>query len=202
MKTEEKTKVKKTRVEEPITIEEVNALIKYVVDNGLDPDGVIIGPLCDAVNDFIAEKKKENEDKGEERLIPKEILINYSKLTALASDFCMKKYGEPDGINGRTLLDTKNIYKWRSGLVMFWTMLFFILALGTESLDLWLRDIVEPEEGRLLFLINFHRYFLDNFSPFLWGATGAGVFLLKRLSDKAARRCFDSRRCFLLFFAD
>ena len=179
-------------IEKAMVIEEVTALIRYASERGIDPSGKIIGPLYEEVENYNSALEKESEEKKTKAAA--EILRLYSGLTALTSTQTGGARADPDVINGRTLLDTKENYRAQSRKILFWGLVSVILAFGTEALDLWFADIVEPKEGKLLVLINIHRYFLDNFSPFFWGALGSCVFLMKRISDKAAKRCFDSRR--------
>ena len=179
-------------IEKPMVIEEVTALIRYASEGGIDPSGKTIGPLYESVEDYNSALEKDSEEKKIKAV--KEILRLYSELTALTSAQSGGDGADSDVINGRTLLDTKENYRVQSWKILFWSLVSLVLALGTEALDLWFADIVKPEEGKLLVLLNIHRYFLDNFSPFFWGALGSCVFLMKRISDKAAKRCFDSRR--------
>ncbi len=102
--------------------------------------------------------------------------------------------GDSKGVSGRTLLDTEFKYKCYSYKILCWGLLFLVLAVGTTSVDLWVSQNPSASGGGLAFLYYLHRYFLVSFSPFWWGALGACVFLMKRLSDRASELCFDSRR--------
>lgn len=55
-------------------------------------------------------------------------------------------------------------------------------------------DLVKPEEGFLSYLIAFQRYVLDYLSPFLWGAMGSCVYLLKIFSDLAESHTFNENK--------
>jgi hypothetical protein len=156
--------------EAPYELEEVRALMQYASETGLDKNATI----CTALNKAI---KANDEDA---------ILKHYT-------DLCKKTYSK-NRVNGRTLIDTDKRFSWRSKIVLMWGLFFLLLALGTEALDLWYTDNDVPFGGWQGWLFNIHFYFLDRFSPFLWGATGASVFLIKQLSDRAADRCFDSKK--------
>ncbi len=174
--------------EKPVRYKEVIRLIQYVVERGLDPEGKIIRPLYKAVESY---NKTDDEKTFDEKVkATEDTLILYGKLNELT-------YAGVNGsnaINGRTLLDTELHYKNYAYKVLSWGLFFLFLAVGSKSLDLWATEIAKALPENPGFLYYFHIYFLKDFSPFWWGGLGACVFLMKRLSDKAAERCFDSQR--------
>ena len=183
------------KIEESMVLDEAAALIRYVSERGMDPEADITGPLKIAIEQCRAIPSEGSPDQTPEEISKAKIELNakifklYSKLTSLT-------YNESSGtpINGRTLLDTEYVYKGKCKLIMFWAFIFFIVAMKIESLDLYFKEAEVAANGSLLLLKQIHLYALDGLSPFLWGAIGACVFLLKTLSDKAGDRCFDSRK--------
>ncbi len=93
-----------------------------------------------------------------------------------------------------TILETMDNSRWPFRWVLFAGIFFFILSMGTEILDLFYKDYLEPEDGAPLFIVNVHRYILTYLSPFLWGGLGACVYLVKRLADARANLQFERQR--------
>lgn len=167
---------------DPVVICEVEALIKYASERGLDSQGVILKPLYAEVQSYKA-LPKNPEDPATRIAREKqgtEILILYVRLTELTCP-----------VNGRTLVETEEKFLPAVIPLYAWTGLFLAIVIANEVMKVWSADIVEPEEGWLLHLINVRRYVLDVCAPFLWGALGSCVWLLKRLSDYAEARTFD-----------
>ena len=162
-----------------ITIEEVNALIHYASERGLDPNGTIISRLHQAVVEYSMAR-----DKAQKVTASGDILTYYSKLTAITF---------VDKVNGRTLRNARTV-AWHIGWIIFWGVFFMLLATSTETLTLWLKENADRSDSFSLFIFNLHRYVLTYFSPFFWGGLGACVYLMKTLTDKAASHTFDSRK--------
>ena len=162
-----------------ITIEEVNALIHYASERGLDPNGTVICRLHQAVVEYNMAK-----DKAQKVAASGDILTYYSKLTAITF---------VDKVNGRTLRNATAV-AWHIGWIIFWGVFFMLLAASTETVPLWFKEnTAETEFSK--FIYNLHRYnILTYFSPFFWGGLGACVYLMKTLTDKAASHTFDSRK--------
>lgn len=175
---------KATEHQDPL-VEEVHALMDYAAENGLlateDPEvrkrmqDTLLKPLAQTVTEY---QEAADADKWDKRT---EILMHYAQLARLTGP-----------VTGRSLIDTKHIrhYVWPLFVYIY---VFLFLALINEGFNLWIRDIIEPEEGIRLWLVQAQRYLLDNLSPLFWGGLGSCVFLLKRLSDEARERRFDHR---------
>ena len=160
----------------PIPSAEILALIGYAAEQGIVSDGRIIQPLLDDLAWY------SNGD-GDEATNGKHcalVIISYAKLARLTAP-----------VTGRSLLETRDHFKRAVFPLHAWTLLILLVVVVNEMLELWTADIVEPEEGMLLLLIELRRHVLDVCSPFLWGALGSCVWLLKRLSDVAESHTFD-----------
>lgn len=159
-----------------LTACEVRALIKYAAERGLDSDGVLIGALERMLQDQV-EDSSALAPAGD---LPPAVVVAYAKLSALTVP-----------VSGRSLLETETRFKLAVLPLHLWTLLILAIVVANEILKVWFADLVEPEEGPLLRLIDLRHYVLDVCSPFLWGALGSCVWLLKRLSDLAENRSFD-----------
>ena len=167
-------------LDEAVTVCEVNALIHYASERGLDPEGRILVPLYDAVNRFEgASDAKGRLDAG------KETLRYYSALTALTAK---------TNVNGRTLHEARRVGRYLSKIVVFGLVSLF-LGVFVETLPLFANTLAAgdgPVAHALLALLATNSLMYLN--PFFWGAVGSCVFLMKRLSDLAAAGSFDSRQ--------
>jgi len=179
---------------EPVDLAEVSSLITYASERGLDSEGHLVVPLSNAVGDYRALKtvlktvdikSLSARDAARAKVAWEgcraEILRLYAQLSKLTAP-----------VNGRTLRETDTEFRGFVRPLHLFAALFLVVVIGNEILRVWLNDIVEPEEGWLLQVINFRRYFLDVCTPFLWGGLGACVWLLKRLNDFAEQQSFDS----------
>lgn len=174
----------KIDITKPFQIDEVTALMRYASEQGIDPDGKTQSALIDAVEDYNQEFNKSEDEQNIENLksLSSNIITLYAKLAKATSP-----------VNGRTLLETQQSRTklFKLGILTFAILL---LAIGSEILSLWMNDQVIPEEGFVLGLAQIQLYVLGPLSPFIWGAMGACVFLMKRLYDFAAQRLFDTTR--------
>ena len=163
-----------------VTVCEVNALIHYASERGLDPEGKILVPLYEAVNRFeAAGDAKARLDAG------KETLRYYSALTALTAK---------TNVNGRTLHEARRVSRYLSKIVCLGLVSLF-LGVCVETLPLFKNTLATgdgPIAHALLALLDTNSLMYLN--PFFWGAVGSCVFLMKRLSDLAAAGSFDSRQ--------
>lgn len=160
-------------IEYPIVLTEITALIRYACERGLDPNGKITGPLFEAVKN---------------KKIDCHTLALYSQLSRMT-------YYSPDGktvlgVNGRTILDTEHQFLRKSIWVMFFALSFLLFAIAIDTLGVCFKPADLSNNTMLFFL----KRFLCFISPILWGSAGACVFILKRLTDKASDRCFDSKK--------
>jgi hypothetical protein len=161
----------------PFDINEVTALVRYASENGINPDGSTLANLSDAITSY-----NEMSDGDKKRKVPGSLISLYAKLAQATNN-----------VNGRTLIDTRKA----NGLLFYhllFTLFLLALAISNEMLAQWFADWPVPEEGRILYVFYIQRYVLEFLSPFIWGAIGACVYLLKKLYDIAAERKFDRRQ--------
>lgn len=163
---------------------EIKALIKYAAEHGLDHEGNLLRPLMLKVEQLKPPESDSQptalEDAKRQTSVDAETVILYARLSQLTAP-----------VNGRTLMETEEKFKRAVFPLHVWTLLILAIVILNEVLKLWFADMEQPEEGALLHLIEWRGYILDVCSPFLWGALGSCIWLLKRLSDIAEGRCFD-----------
>jgi len=169
---------------EIISIEEVKALIRYASDQGLDIDTEkkekqsILSELTVLVVAWEEEKEKENNIRYEEL---SKIIVLYAQLNCITEMH----------VTGKSIRDSLKVDEITIPVRNITWLLVFPLILLNVFLEGWFQDIVDPEEGILFFLINFQRYILDYLTPFLWGAMGSCVYLLKVFNDLAESKKFN-----------
>jgi hypothetical protein len=154
-----------------ITLGEVRTLVDYAIRQGLDPEGKIVQPLEGALD--------ATTDSVEDDRAPPDILVLYGKLCRLATP-----------VTGRSLGDTGVMRRYVLWIAIY-SGVFLVAALANEALGTALADYAEAEEGWQVGALVLHLYVLDPITPFLWGALGSCVYLLKRLTDLAAEGQFD-----------
>jgi hypothetical protein len=170
---------------EPLIVREVTALLKYASERGTDPVGT--AQLYKDVQKLQAAspsptgEQTESADTSQTAELRASILQRYAELAKLTYP-----------VTGRTIVQTDERFHAATRPLRLWTLLFLFLAIGNEILKAWLSDIPEPEEGWLLHALNLRRYVLEYCAPFFWGALGSMAYLLKRLTDVAEDRTFDT----------
>ena len=160
---------KRDNLSSPIQINEVNALIRYASEKGLDPKAEIIPALEQAKADY----EKNNADTT--KFI--NMLKQYTFLAAKTTP-----------ISGRILIDSENSDHYLKWLVI-WTVMLIAVAATDGVLTLWYLDQPTPD---LFSKSEILQYLLNYLSPFIWGALGACVYLLKHLYDIATIQQFDA----------
>jgi|GEM_PF-1378516 len=159
----------------PVPLDEVYALMRYVAERGLDPDGSVLGPLYDAVA-----RLEDAADEAARTAADKDVLLAYSRLAALTF---------PHGINGATLIDCRHVRR-HIALIVIFGCLFFILAIASDVLNLFFgtgSGQAAAGSGGWWHTVGAGvPVVLHNLEPFFWGGLGATVYLTKSLSDHAA----------------
>lgn len=158
---------------ETISTAEVTALIKYASEHGIGAETNELSDLTDALYNFHKDKTIEAH---------KLVLKNYTSLVRLT---------KPK--HGRILLENSRTYMYMKAPIVL-TIVLIVLMATSEVLGNWLADQPEPEGGWLWRIFIVQRYVLDYLAPFLWGAIGACVYLLKHLYDIARDGSFDSTK--------
>jgi hypothetical protein len=158
-----------TNSDSALTVDQARALIGHAAQHGIKPD--LAQKLSDEVNGL-----------ADEEPLPGKTLATYGELSK-----------EMTPITGKSLIDSLQVDSH-----VRWTRRTTYIVLGLVLLNGVLSslfgDLPEPEDETMLFFYEAQNYFLDFISPFLWGALGSCVFLLKRYSDLAEAKVFD-RNC-------
>lgn len=161
---------------------EVAALVKYASERGVDSDDGLMMRLFRALREYDRDPGSvaipgEVPDSGVAVPTHAEVIVaDYSRLTRLT-----------DGVNGRNLLHSRHLMahtRW----FMLASFLIFAASIATLAYGGWLADET-PADDPLLSPVLAH--LLQYFAPFLWGALGSCVYILKRISDEAAANRFD-----------
>jgi hypothetical protein len=157
-----------------VSEEEIRALVQYVTERGLDPDGSVVG---DVVNSLY-NRQVQDKDTSQQVDVQREIIQNYNRLSALT--YPVKH------VSGRSIVDTPRIIR------SVWPILMTGLALivAVIALEYFSAQKLSDGSNALPWITTLRTLVL----PFLWGALGSAVYLMKRLSDVAEDFAFDSRR--------
>jgi hypothetical protein len=164
---------------------EVAALVKYASERGVDSDDGLLMRLFRALQEYDRDPESvaiRGESLGGGIAAPTnaEVIVeDYSRLTRLT-----------DGVNGRNLLHGRHLMS-HTRWFMLASFLIFAASIATLAYGGWLADQT-PADDPLLSPILAH--LLQYFAPFLWGALGSCVYILKRISDEAAANRFDPDR--------
>jgi hypothetical protein len=159
---------------------EVAALARYASENGIDTADGLLLRLSRSLREYDADTasltKIDLEGQTEVVRNAEVILRDYARLTKLAG-----------GVNGRTLLAGRRQWKhtWQ---FMLTSSAIFVLSIVALAYGAWLADETTADES---LLPPFVRYAIPYFTPFLWGALGSCVYILKRISDEVAANRFD-----------
>jgi len=146
-----------------ISFKEMRSLLDYTIRHGLDRDCIFINSLG---------KRLEEETAAKERPSIETVCL-YAKLCLLTKP-----------ITGRSLRSTSELEDHLASIARM-AVVFLFIAIANESLNVAHADATSG----ILFAL--HSYLLNPVAPFVWGALGSCVFLLKRLSDLAAAGAFD-----------
>ena len=161
------------RLRETVSVEEVSALIRHVAEQGID---TAVGDLAALVKALDAYQRDNSLEAHTTMLEKYTVLVKHAK-----------------GRHGRILLENSKTYRYIKAPILLTIGLFVLMAVS-EILGNWLADVPTPEDGWLWRVMFVQHYILDYLAPFLWGAIGACVYLLKHLYDIARDREFDSTK--------
>jgi hypothetical protein len=148
---------------------EVNALIRYASEHGID-DGLV----ARLYRDVASFRQTDTVADGEL------VLGGYTKLCALTKP-----------ITGRNVLNAGDLMKQTKGF-MLTTFLIFVISIFSLAAGVWIKNEPLPDEGYFGISGVVVQHYLPFFTPFVWGALGACVFILKKINDEAASLTFDS----------
>jgi hypothetical protein len=180
-------------ITKPIVLEEVNALIRYASENGIDspgpdpkqPDETTLVLLRRAAAEY--EPYYDDERMSPEKIDAEvKVLCHYARL---AKQTKIENYR----INGRTLIETSFASRslfWLFGL----TFILLALAILNEIMAGWASAAQVPYTLFQQEIVFFQRHVLQHLIPFIWGGLGACMYLLMRLYNIATHRAFDRAR--------
>ena len=167
---------------EVVSTREVVALIHYITERGMDPDGEIVRPLHDALANYRQAETVEDRIKW-----TNEVLVGYSRLCKITySDNC---------VNGRTLRDS-TLSTWYMSTVIVWGLIFVVSAFSIHFIEYWSTKVqgrVDSESWQI-FLAFISDTGSVQIAPLFYGGLGACIYLLRSLSKKAAEGTFDARK--------
>ncbi len=152
---------------------EVAALIKFASEQGIE-EGDLVPTLFRQLR--LYEHAIQNEDTEAKEQATEQMLSSYTKLTKVLG-----------GINGRNLVHGRNLV-WHTKTFMAFAFLIFIACISTLALGEWVQN--EPISDDF-FLSDVTVHYIGFFTPFFWGALGAFVYILKKITDVASENRFD-----------
>lgn len=180
-------------ITKPIVLEEVNALIRYASENGIDSPGPDPDRPDETTLVLLRRAAAEYEPfYDDEQMTPQKIdaevkvLCHYARL---AKQTKIENYR----INGRTLIETSFASRslfWLFGL----TFILLTLAIMNEIMSGWVSATDAPYTQFQQEIVFFQRHVLQHLIPFIWGGLGACMYLLMRLYNIATHRAFDRAR--------
>ena len=153
--------------------EEVAALLKFASEQGCE-DPELVGTLFKQLRAY--ENAVATKDLQQQEAAAHEMLYSYTTLTKLMN-----------GVNGRTLLAGRNLF-WETKIFMLLAFGTFVVCILTLALGDWVQN--EPIDYDF-WLPPVAVHLVKFFTPFFWGALGAFVYILKRITDFAAEYQFD-----------
>ncbi|HEY3486504.1 MAG TPA: hypothetical protein VGL10_00425 [Gammaproteobacteria bacterium] len=180
-------------ITKPIVLEEVNALIRYASENGIDspgpnpkqPEETTLVLLRRAAAEY--EPYYDDQEMSPEKIDAEvKVLYHYSRLTKQTKI-------EDYPINGRTLIETSFASRslfWLFGL----TFIFLGLAVLNEVLTGWVDQTDPPFTQVQQDILFFQKHVMMHLIPYIWGGLGACMYLLMRLYNIATCRAFDRAR--------
>ena len=157
------------------TVEHAEALIRYASERGLQPPA--LETLCQLVK-----QQRSPEDSPCDAL---QKPLDTASIVAYAE---LSKSVAP--ITGASIVDSENVDRMVRPLLIF-TLVFVFLALFIGALSAWVDAHPNEEDVVWLDVVYKIQIFLEYPAPFLWGALGSCVYLLKRYTDLAEARQFD-----------
>ncbi|NVJ99314.1 MAG: hypothetical protein HWE25_14260 [Alphaproteobacteria bacterium] len=149
---------------------EITALIGYAAEKGIGLGGELES-LQDAVFKY---------QQGSTLDTEKEVLVSYAKL-------CQKT--QP--VIGRNVVGHRHLWR-ETQLFMLATTLIFIMSISALAVGLWLSDEVLSDEIYFGFSSDVFNHYLPFVTPFLWGALGSCIYILKRINDESSNMSFDA----------
>lgn len=163
------------------SVEEISELLIYAANSGIVVPTETLSPLYSYIQDkdlpVLDEEQHDHSSPLKDSLSVHEA---YTQLTRITSP-----------VTGKTILHSRR-YRKSVKYIKFTAIFFLFVSLSNEMVGMYIGDTSLPDEGMWSHFFNFHLYVLTPLSPIFWGGLGSCIFLLKRFSDIASDRTFDS----------
>jgi hypothetical protein len=183
-----------------VSYQEVRELVRYAAEQGIDKnilpteatesetmrlspaeksyDKTILSELTELITRWEAAEVAHKQLTVEEM---SQVILLYSQLNLFT----------PEHITGKTLCDSLKVDQVTQPIRLITWLIFSLIVLNV-FFDGWFQDSRPlPEDGILYYLFLFQHYFLEYINPYLWGAMGSCVYLLKMFSDLAENNLFN-----------
>lgn len=157
------------------TVEHGEALIRYASERGVQ------SPALETLCKLLDEKRpKEDPDcSALQEPLDTASIVAYAELSKSVAP-----------ITGASIVDSENVDRLVRPL-LWWTLIFVFLALFLGALSAWVDVHPNEEDNPGINWLYQLQIWLEYPAPFLWGALGSCVYLLKRYTDLAEARQFD-----------
>lgn len=164
-----------------IDAEEISELLKYTANKGIEVSEDILSPLLSSISlqdtDSSNDVELSNSESVENSL---SVILAYSKLTKITAP-----------VTGKTVIHSRK-YRQSVRFIKYSAIFFLAISLLNEMVGMYLSDRSIPDDGFWTYVFGIHLYVVTPLSPIFWGGLGSCIFLLKRFSDIAADRTFDT----------
>lgn len=160
---------------------EISELLIYAANSGIVVPTETLAPLYTYIQskDLPVHDEEQNVDSS---TLKDSLSVHeaYTQLTRITSP-----------VTGKTILHSRR-YRESVKYIKFTAIFFLFISLFNEMVGMYVGDMSLPDEGVWSYIFNLHLYVLTPLSPIFWGGLGSCIFLLKRFSDIASDRTFDS----------
>jgi hypothetical protein len=161
-----------------VTVGDVYRLIEYTSEKNID--------LPESAQIFLKNVPLASElDKPNIKNVPndseysyQQIVAAHSALSALTGD-----------VTSESLKDSTHVWR-NAGSIIITTMVIFFSIIAAEVMEIYFEGMPIDGDSELGLVRWTYEYVLMKMMPFLWGALGSCLFLLKKLSDLMADRTF------------
>ncbi len=147
------------------TVHQAETLIGYVAQRGIQSPAV--SELCQRIA-----------GQAKTAALGIEAITAYTEISKLTAP-----------VSGASILDSEKVDYFVRRLQR-WTIIILVLVLTNGAMGIWIGNNPKLENSNFFWLSHLQTL-LEYPSPFLWGALGSCVYLLKRFSDLAEARQFD-----------
>lgn len=161
-----------------ITVGDVYRLIEYASEKNIDlpePAQIFLENVPPASE---LDKPTIDQAPGNSEYRYQQIVAAHSALSAITGD-----------VTSESLRDSTRVWR-NAGSIIITTMVIFFSIIAAEVMENYYESMPIDGDSELGIARWVYEYVLMKMMPFLWGALGSCIFLLKRLSDLMADRTF------------